>query len=743
MSIRRRLVWLVLAILLPTLLFALFITYSVYQSQWKRVSTSMQETTRAVALAVDRDLARYEAIASTIAISPGLVQGNLATFHARVREAVEPLGSSVTVFDLDGIPLMDTRQPYGAPLPMPPSLPRLLPSAGMDVSPLYTDPDDGSLAFAIHTPVMRNGRVVYYLSMEFSAAQLGAVLVEQGLPERWLGVVLDSQYRIVARTREPAAHIGERASEHIRKELVAQPAGGGATESVTRDGMEVMTFFSRGGKSGWTVLIAIPRHELLQNALAPLGAVLVGFMLVLVLALALAFMVGRTITRPLGQLDRAAQALARGERVDAPPTGMTETDRTAWVLADASQKIHRANAEMAERVAEALGQAERSHQALLQGQKLEALGRLTGGIAHDFNNLLQSMNMGLQLAYMLSTNERVKRALESCQRSVTRGTQLTRQLMTFSRNRADEAKPVDLRELILGMSELLNGALPRRVQTVLHLPEGGWPTVVDPLQCELAILNIALNARDAMPDGGCLTIGLVAARLEVGNGQGLAEGPYIELSLTDTGQGMTKDVIAKAFEPFFTTKGVGEGTGLGLAQVYGFARQSSGAVTIQSELARGTRVSVWLPWVDKDEVRDLPREAETPMTGTARVLLVDDDAEVRDVVAPMLEQLGYRVEVAGDADAALARFDAANQPEIDVLFSDILMPGSMDGVGLAQTVRALFPDMPILLATGYTERAPGEHGFKVLAKPFDIEVLAAALRDIANTGRQSGAATPG
>lgn len=728
MSIRTRLVWLVLAVLAPTVFFAAYLAYSVYQSQWARVSQSMQETSRAVALAVDRDLARHEAIVATMAISPGLLRGNLRTFHERAREALAARNTSVTVFDPDGVPLLDTRLPYGEPLPMPPSLPRLLPGKGMDVSPVYRRRGDGVLSFIIHRPVHRDGELIYHLAMEFSTDSVRATLAEQNLPEGWLGVVLDQQQTIVARTRAAEEFVGQRANENIREKLGSNPGGDGVTESVTLDGEPVVTFYSRGRESAWTVLIALPKHELQASALAVVRLVVIGIVLVLAFAIALAVAFGRTITRPLNQLDKAAQAMARGEAIEAPRTGMDETDRTGRVLAEASREIEQHNAVMAERVAEAIATAERSHQALLQGQKLEALGRLTGGIAHDFNNLLQSMTVGLQLADMLATEPRAKKALEACQRSVQRGTRLTRQLMTFSRTRVDEGRAVDLRELILGMSDLLDGALPTRVRLTLELPEGDWTTRADPLQCELAVLNAALNSRDAMPEGGELRISLSATRLADGNRHDLPPGDYLELTVADTGSGMSEAVRARAFEPFFTTKPVGEGTGLGLAQIYGFARQSHGSVSIDSAAGAGTRLTLLLP-------RGLASAVVPPVPAApgeavnTQVLLVDDDEEVREVVAPLLRELGYRVDVAADAQSALERFHSANEPAIELLFSDIVMPGHLDGIGLAQVVRAEAPHLPIVLATGYTERAAGEFGFRVLPKPFSLDTLAVVLRE--------------
>lgn len=731
MSIRARLVWLVIAVIAPALALAIYATYSVYQSQSIQVAHSIEGTTRAVALAVDRELARYEAIVSTVAANPSLVQGDLRAFHARLLQTEQPLGAGVSVFDPDGIPLLDTDHPYGRPLPMPPTFPSLASfqdKPGVDVSPMFHDPDKQGYAVAIHRPILRGGEVAYYVTMDFPADGINAILSAQELPERWLGVVLDRDYNIVARSRDGDRHIGQRATSDLVAELKDQPDSSGSAYSVSRDGEQLLTFYSHVGSTQWTVLIAIPRGDFTASILRPIATAAIGISLVLAIAVALAIAVGRTITRPLARLDDAAAALASGKLVEATDTGMPETDRTAAALAQASLTINRANQEMAERVTEAVAQAERSHQALLQGQKLEALGRLTGGIAHDFNNVLQSMTVGLQLADMLCTNPRAKRAIEACQRSALRGTQLTRQLLTFSRHRTSDVKRVDLRSLIQEMRELLNGALPDRVELSLELPEGAWPVVVDPLQCELAILNLGINARDAMPNGGALNISLSEVELGRQNDNELNAGRYALLQVVDTGSGMSAEILARAFEPFYSTKPMGAGTGLGLAQVYGFAKQSHGCVSINSKVGEGTCVSLLLPLAEGTVVPAAQRQiAASRLRGDARILFVDDDAEVREVVGSMLEELGFAVEIANDGHTALERLRATDQPQIDVLLSDIVMPGPIDGVGLADAARALNPELRILLASGYTERLPTDLGLRILAKPFTIETLAAAV----------------
>ncbi|MDA0426643.1 ATP-binding protein [Stutzerimonas frequens] len=731
MSIRSRLVWLVIAVIAPALAFALYGTYAVYRAQSAQVDQGMKEVSRAVALAVDRELNRYATIVSTLAASPTIIRGDLRTFHERLQQTKHAVGSSVTIFDPQGTPLADTDYAFGTPLPSLPDFRRCKPAAQIEVSPSFRDPVSGVQNIAIRRPVMRDGEVVYYLAMEFPVASIGALLAQQALPEKWLGVILDQDHTVVARTREPDKHVGRHASADFVSQLHASSGVDGKVQSVTRDAVPVTTFFSHAPASGWTALIAIPRDDLLASVLAPLGTVVPGILVVLALAIILAIAVGRTITRPLAQLDDAASALARGEVFDPPNTGMNETDRTAQVMAQASVTIHHSSQEMARRVNDAVAQAERSHQALLQGQKLEALGNLTAGISHEFNNLLQSMTMGLQLAEMLTSHPRAKRAIEGCQRSANRATRLTRHLMTFSRSRTADAEQVDLRLLILGMHELLTGALPNRVTLTLELPEGEWPAVLDPVQCELAILNLAINARDAMPEGGPLVIALHKLTLVQDNPFGLVPGAYLCVDVEDSGCGMSPDVQAHVFEPFFTTKPVGEGTGLGLAQVYGFVRQSGGTVSLQSEVGKGTRVSLLLPRREHDAAAALEDQQVSVRAGRpARVLVVDDDAEVREAMVAMLDELGYQVDEAPSADDALARLADRRQPAIDILLSDVVMPGRLDGVGLAEEVQRLYPTIPVVLATGYTTRLAAASAFRVLAKPFSHQALAEALSEI-------------
>jgi signal transduction histidine kinase/ActR/RegA family two-component response regulator len=694
----------------------------------------MRATTRALSLAIDRDLLRRDAIISTLAISPSLERNDLEAFYNHARRITQTRENSIILFDLDGQQLINTRRPFGADLPH--GIHTEVSAADFNkpliVSDLYVAPVAKEYSFAVRRPVFRNGELTYFIAMGSFASQMDAVLSEQQLPLGWLGVVMDSSAQVVTRNIRPQEFVGRQAAGPLLDQLTVDNEG--FLDSVSLEGVPMRSFFSKAPLSGWSVVIGLPRAEIQRAAIHASIAVIVGSLILLGCAILLAFWMGRRIAQPLRLLEQTAQALGRGEVIKPIATGMVETDNTACVLAKASEEIQSANAKMAQRVEEAVAQAERSQKALLQGQKLESLGRLTGGIAHDFNNLLQTLTMGLELAEMSATTPRAKKAIEACSRSVERGTKLTRQLMAFSRSRVDEARTVDLRTVMTGMEDLLDGALPSRITLTLEIPDQSWSVFIDPLQCELAVLNMVFNSRDAMPEGGEITVSLSRRVIQTGEIEGLARGEYIALCVKDNGHGMSEEVQAKAMEPFFTTKEVGQGTGLGLAQVYGFARQARGTVLIESTVGVGTTLTIMLPMDEAVLIEHQETASDTVVpAASARVLLVDDDEQVREVVGPMLEELGFDVITASNADEALQRYEemlsGSTSIRPNIIFSDIIMPGRLDGVGLALALRQRDPGLPIVLATGYTEHAVKDYGFKVLSKPYDLKTLAQTLRD--------------
>jgi PAS domain S-box-containing protein len=368
---------------------------------------------------------------------------------------------------------------------------------------------------------------------------------------------------------------------------------------------------------------------------------------------------------------------------------------------------------------------------LRQAQKIDALGQLTGGVAHDFNNLLMVISGGLSLLERAVEPERRQRILAQMRQASDRGASLSRQLLAFARRQPLKPEPIDLRRKIDGMRELLDRTLRGDVLVRTDFAGDLWPIKVDPAELELVILNLCVNARDAMPSGGTITI---SANNAAGIHEGELAGDFVSLCVEDCGTGMSEDVLAHIFEPFFTTKEVGKGSGLGLPQVYGFARQSGGAVKVDTVVGRGTKMILLLPRTAALALNLTAPEADPGSSARGHaprgsVLLVEDDDEVASLVTEMLAELGYRVTRAASAQGALGAL--ADDRAVDLVFSDVLMPGAMNGMDLAREVRRRRPQMPILLTTGYSgaafKEAASEH-INVLRKPYEIDALDAALR---------------
>ncbi|MCS6626934.1 ATP-binding protein [Roseibacterium beibuensis] len=407
------------------------------------------------------------------------------------------------------------------------------------------------------------------------------------------------------------------------------------------------------------------------------------------------------------------------------------------VLAVAQGALRRANRQLADRAAELVRannllqqqmiEREKAEEALRQSQKMEAIGRLTGGIAHDFNNLLMVASSGIELLDRTEDPTRRGALSAGVKQAVERGAALTRQLLAFARRSPLRAEVLDLRTHIEGLRFLLERSLREDVEVVLDLPDDLWRVEADRGELELALLNLAVNARDAMPHGGTLT-------LSGCNLPGEGEDPdRVCLKVADTGAGMSDVVASRVFEPFFTTKEVGRGTGLGLSQVYGFVRSSGGDISVESREGEGTTFTICLPRTDK---APRPVEPETPLPagapparrkGGGRLLLVEDDDAVAAGVGHMLGDLGYRHVRVASAAEALEMLE--KDPRFDLVFSDMVMPGEMDGLGLAQEVRRRMPETPVLLTTGFSEAASAATGeaFRLLPKPYGIDGLSEAL----------------
>jgi PAS domain S-box-containing protein len=355
-----------------------------------------------------------------------------------------------------------------------------------------------------------------------------------------------------------------------------------------------------------------------------------------------------------------------------------------------------------------------------QSQKMDALGQLTGGVAHDFNNLLTIVIGQVEMIKkQVGDDPKVARSAEMIGVAVQRGASLTRQLLSFSRRQPANPTAVSLGPQIETFRTMLASTIGSTITLSTDILPDAWSVKVDASELELALVNLVLNARDALPRGGSIEITSKNLRLRREDTPAHIEGEFVALRVSDTGSGIAPDILAKVFDPFFTTKEVGKGTGLGLSQVYGFAHQSGGTVTIDSELGTGTTVTLYLPRAT-DDAPLVAKESEIRTSGDGKILWVEDNPNVAEASASMVQQLGYQVEVVHDAAAAL---EVVGREDFDLLVSDIVMAGDMDGVDLARAIRKQRPSLPILLVTGYSHREPEASEFPTMRKPYELAEL--------------------
>jgi len=439
------------------------------------------------------------------------------------------------------------------------------------------------------------------------------------------------------------------------------------------------------------------------------------------------------------RFQRELVATGRHLEVSSFRVGPPEQKQVAVLFKDVTARLQveaelrRLNETLEVRIAEALAEREAVEAALRQAQKMEAIGQLTGGIAHDFNNLLAGISgafemIGIRLAQGRSAD--VERYLTAGQVATRRAAALTHRLLAFSRQQTLSPKPIVINRLLVDLSELVRRTVGPSIEVETIAAGGLWASLVDPNQLENALLNLCINARDAMPNGGRITIETCNRWLDdrAAKERGLTPGQYATVCVSDTGTGIEKDILERVFDPFFTTKPLGQGTGLGLSMVYGFARQSHGHVRIYSELGKGTMVCIYLPRHDGEEEPETPvipaAIADSNVEGT--VLVIDDEPPVRMLIVDALSDLGYLCMEAPDGPAGLRALES--NVRIDLLITDVGLPGGMNGREVADAARKLRPELQVLFITGYAENAVLNHGhiargMEVLTKPFAVDEL--------------------
>ena len=370
---------------------------------------------------------------------------------------------------------------------------------------------------------------------------------------------------------------------------------------------------------------------------------------------------------------------------------------------------------------------ERAHQQLAQAQKMEALGQLTGGVAHDFNNLLMVVSGQAQALMRRPTDQKNTRSLEAILAAASRGETLTRQLLTFARRQPQNRRTVHLGQTIIAFRDVLASSARGKIDLRIDIPKNTWPVSIDIPEFELSLVNLVVNARDAMPEGGAITVSAENAALRGEETIEGIEGEFVALSISDTGSGIPPELLPKIFEPFFTTKSPDKGTGLGLSQAYGFTQQSGGAIAVRSKVGQGTRVTLYLPRSHAPVAVVVAHQTGTQPPGSGEtVLIVEDNPDVKAVAITLLEQLNYRTVAVDNATAALNFLDAGTP--VDLVFSDVMLPGDLDGLGVAEAIGKRYPQLPVLLTSGYAKALSGRHHTPILRKPYQISALAEAVR---------------
>jgi len=739
-SLRARLVLLMLAVLVPAIAVAGLLMWSSYREQRRLLEEQIGETARALSLVVDRDLGKNRVLLQALASSPALAVGDWAALDAQARVATEGTKTWISVVGPDGRLVLSTRAPRGAPVP------RVTPAEvgitfaqqrpdGSRISNLFVGKVTGATAVGLDIPAKGPGGREVRLAAVTPVAALDQVWVDQKFPQRWVGAVLDANGVVVARNRDAARFVGRAAPQRLTRRVAAEAKGVGV--GPTQDGMPSVTAWSRSPTYGWTFVVSVPEAEVAGAARRSLlwgGALGVAL---LAIGAGLAVILARDIVQPVERLARTAGAWAAGERVPSWPTRTRELDALQGRLRESGEVIDSQrrelldlNASLEARVQQRTRELGEATESLAQAQKMEAVGRLTGGVAHDFNNLLMAVlgNLGL-LARRLSDPGQL-RFVEQARAAAERGATLTSQLLAFSRRQRLEPRPTDMAASVTSAAELLQSTLGGAHRLETRIAPDAWPAQADRTQLELMIVNLVLNARDAMPGGGTITISVANTPAKPASDRPEAPPPgdHVEVAVADRGAGMTPEVLARAFEPFFTTKPVGKGSGLGLSQVLGLAKQMGGGVEVSTAPEAGATVRVYLPRAESAAVAEPARAPEADVTGLKdlRLLLVDDDAAVRAVAADMLRDLGCEVVEASGGDEAIARLRGA--PAQDAALVDFAMPG-LNGGQTASALRTLRPGLPVVLMSGYAdlEALADAWSGPVLRKPFERGDLAREL----------------
>ena len=747
---------LVAVLVIPGTLFASFLLLRYAQAERARYELQSMNVANSAATVIDSELIGLQRTLQALSVSQFLMIDDFEGFYRQAMAVKDLVGADIGVRDLNGQQLANTRIVWGNKLPFTPfEGDKVVIETG---KPVITDVFVGPVAkmtlVAITVPVMKDGKVRYLLHISTGTERFYEA-VKSVTPNGWVIGVGDSKGTYVTRSQDHEKFTGKPGVAAYVARATAQEGtflGEGAF------GDKVLVGYDHTRLTNWLVAANI-RQSVIEAPLYTALYILGAFGAV---ALALASLIGlwlwRFISRPLAQLAQAGQSLA--EAMPPPPlhTRLREFIAVHKALALAASQVRAGRRQLEDKViertqelrlantelTEQMSAREQAESQLRQIQKMEAIGQLTGGIAHDFNNMqaIVISSLGLMKRRLERGDTNVEKFADSALDGARRAATLTSRLLAFARQQPLAPEVLEVNRLVAGMSDLLQRTIGQTIKIETVLAAGLWRTHADSAQLENAILNLCVNARDAMPEGGRLTIETSNAYLDdsySSQESGVAAGQYVQVSVTDTGTGMGTEVLARAFDPFFTTKRLGMGTGLGLSQVYGFVKQSHGHVKIYSEPGSGTTIKIYLPrFYGKEETVPARLETRDAAVGSPNdvILVVEDEENLRHLTVTSLRELGYTVLEAGGAREALAVLD--NNQDIKLLFTDIIMP-EVTGRVLADEAVKRRPELRVLYTTGFTRNAVVHNGVldagvNFLPKPFSMEALGSKVREVLDSG---------
>lgn len=711
-SLKTLLLLALIAVSLPPAVLAASVVFKLAASQEATLEAGVRQRVDAIATVTDRYFDSVASVLQAVSVSVSLQRGDLETFRTTAQALVhtDALAGGLALLSTGGSILLEapgSASTQGLEANARDVVERVVRTSRPAVSNLFGSDSMRTAAVAVADPVFRSGALAYVILTLVPAVNLDALLHGQHLPSDWIAALVDRNGIIVARTRDPDRYVGRPANPGFMSHVIGESGG---FINVNLDRVEVYGAFRKSPETGWLSAIGLLRSSLVAPVQHSLAWLVGGSLVAVLVALGIGAWATRRILAPVRVITSAAHAIGEGHVPVAAPTGVAELTEIGRELVKAGERRREAEA------------AERKTAEQLQGrQRMETVGQLAAGVAHDFNNLLMVLNGNLEMLEREPLSPRAARLVSSGLRAVMRGDKLVSQILTFGQRQMLNAEPCDIEAQLSGMFGLLQTALGPEIPIRHDFAAPGAISVVDKTELDRAILNVAINARDAMNGRGVFRIATSLAA----NGTNVA-GPCIRVAFSDTGEGMQADVLGRAFDPFFTTKEVGRGSGLGLSQVYGFARQSEGHVSLESEVGRGTTVIIELPLssrIPATLAEKASTEAEPSLVGLT-VVVVDDTPDVLDIVTATLEAVGCTVLRAGNAAECLTIL-RDHCDRVAVVLTDVMMPGGMMGTELVSRLEEVCPGVPAVLMSGYAQY---QNDNAVLRKPFSSRTLLSAVQ---------------